>query len=242
MPTCTHVVDKHFDGYYSLQLMTSGGIFLGYDDQTYTLTEPSAWGAWPGPLTRFHKLDNYPSWNHRYVAFRGGLAARWKNSGLLPSKPLPVADTRLIVSLFDDVLADIYKTGQMDILRSINGVERILLLLHDQQASAQHGDLVSRVVEYLAKTRIDEIDYTDLAAQNYVSQSTLRRRFKDATGMSVHSYAVQHTINRAKILLTQTNEPIKVIARDLGYNDVYYFTRQFSQMVGVPPSQFRKTV
>ena len=42
-------------------------------------------------------------------------------------------------------------------------------------------------------------------------------------------------------LLGETNDPIKHVAQQLGYRDVYFFSRQFRQFAGVPPAMYRKS-
>lgn len=48
-------------------------------------------------------------------------------------------------------------------------------------------------------------------------------------------------IARARAYLGETDVPIGPIAEKLGYNDIYFFTRQFRERVGVPPGQYRKS-
>jgi len=42
-------------------------------------------------------------------------------------------------------------------------------------------------------------------------------------------------------MLVHTDEPIKMIAARLGYNDVYFFSRQFRLITGVPPAIYRRS-
>ena len=71
--------------------------------------------------------------------------------------------------------------------------------------------------------------------------STLRRRFREATGDSLHERYLAMRLAAARELLLQTDLPIREIAERLGYQDVYFFTRQFSQRVGTSPGRFRRT-
>ena len=71
--------------------------------------------------------------------------------------------------------------------------------------------------------------------------STLRRRFKIATGSTLHQYVMQRRMGRAKELLGQTELPLKAIAAQLGFSDVYFFSSQFRQQVGVAPAAYRKS-
>jgi AraC-like DNA-binding protein len=74
-----------------------------------------------------------------------------------------------------------------------------------------------------------------------MSLSTLRRKFRAATGVALHEYQIQARVAKARTLLGDTDLPVKVIAERLGYTDVYFFTRQFRQAVGVPPATYRRS-
>jgi AraC-like DNA-binding protein len=94
----------------------------------------------------------------------------------------------------------------------------------------------------LAREKPDtEPDYPALADLCGMSLSSLRRRFRAATGTPLHEWTMQARIVRARALLGETDTPIKAIAEQLGYRDVYFFTRQFRQRVGVPPAAFRRS-
>ncbi len=59
--------------------------------------------------------------------------------------------------------------------------------------------------------------------------------------MAIHMYVLQCRVARAKTLLIETDLPMKLIAQQLGYSDVYYFSRQFHELVGVTPTIYPKT-
>jgi AraC-like DNA-binding protein len=74
-----------------------------------------------------------------------------------------------------------------------------------------------------------------------LSLTALRRRFKEATGMPLHTWVLQHRVAQARTLLSESDLPLKAIALQLGYNNVYFFARQFKQMTGVAPGHYRKS-
>ena len=47
-------------------------------------------------------------------------------------------------------------------------------------------------------------------------------------------------IKEAQIQLVSTNEPIKVIAMEVGIDNLAYFSRLFKKYVGNTPSEYRK--
>jgi cysteine desulfurase len=68
------------------------------------------------------------------------------------------------------------------------------------------------LVEQLQLHLDSQPDYAALATTYHMSESTLRRQFKEHLGMPVHTYLLQLRINRACELLASTRLPIKEIA------------------------------
>lgn len=46
-------------------------------------------------------------------------------------------------------------------------------------------------------------------------------------------------MNQAKHRLIDTDEPIKEIARQCGYRDPYFFSKDFKKLTGLPPTDYR---
>ncbi len=76
-----------------------------------------------------------------------------------------------------------------------------------------------------------------------MTSSPLRalRSVTEATGTIPHGYLLQCRAALARELLGGTDLPVKAINDRLGYCDVYFFSRQFRQLVGVPPAAYRRT-
>ena len=85
-----------------------------------------------------------------------------------------------------------------------------------------------------------EPDYAALAARAGISPSTLRRRFRQATGLTPHRYLIAQRCAAARRLLQETDWPLHRIAEELAYRDVYFFSRQFHQVTGLTPGRFRE--
>ena len=85
------------------------------------------------------------------------------------------------------------------------------------------------------------VNYDTLAEELGTSPATFRRRFKQATGSSPHEYLLHCRAAEARRLLGEGDLSIKEIADRLGYRDVYFFSRQFRQLTGVPPGAYRRS-
>src|SRR4051794_24610762 len=104
VPKCTHVIDKHFVGYQTLQYMTAGGVELNVGEVRHELEGPWFWSAYPGPRIVFHAAPPHKHWRHRFIAFRGTRMQRWKEEGLFPIDPQRPPGMRDFGQRFDDLL------------------------------------------------------------------------------------------------------------------------------------------
>jgi AraC-like DNA-binding protein len=238
---CSAVIDKHFDGYHSLQFMSNGSVELFYEDERYLLQGPVFWTAFPGPRIRFHCAPGTASWVHHYVAFTGTRVSDWLAEGLLPRVPQQVSTTSKYKHLFDDLLKHAGRSGWWAPQQATHIMERLLLELAEERAEEEKDEpWLKNVLECLQ----DEFapDYALLAQDNGFSVPTLRRRFLAATGTPIHTYALQLRLAHAREMLAESDLPLKAVAEKLGYSDVYFFARQFRQSVGIPPATYRKSL
>lgn len=248
------LVDKHLDGYATIQFTPRGGVEVGYDEQFYPLVGgPYFWPAHPGVRIRFRAAPGYQCWPHRHIGFRGSLVERWREEGLWLEKPQMAPPTRSAPQwdeYFDELIALAKRVDGWGRRRAINRLEDLLLELADARTHSPFQNAPARepwltgVLQALAVNPESEnapVDYAALAAASGISVATLRRRFKRAMNMTLHAYLLRSRVDAARTLLLETDLPIKAIADRLGYDNVYFFSRQFGQIAGVPPGAFRKS-
>jgi AraC-like DNA-binding protein len=84
------------------------------------------------------------------------------------------------------------------------------------------------------------IRLSEVARECGLSVSHFARSFKTSFGTSTHQWLMQHRIDRAKQLMSQTNMSLIDIAIQSGFNDQAAFTRTFHQLVGVSPGRWRR--
>lgn len=238
---CRAVVDKHFNGYCSIQLMSQGGVELYYGDRKHELSGRWYWAAFPGPRIRFHVLAPFPWWEHRYVAFQGPHVADLLNAGLIPETPIP-ASNETDEALFDELLNAVSGKGAWAHRKAVNLLENLLIDLKEYQHSARtHEKWLRFALDKLNKAPGRPEDYLKIASEIGISLPTLRKRFRQAMGISLHAYVLNMRLVRARKLLAETTIPIKKIAGQLGYTDVQFFGRQFKKHVGTSPASYRRS-
>jgi AraC-like DNA-binding protein len=79
----------------------------------------------------------------------------------------------------------------------------------------------------------------DLAAESRMSVSHFRRVFTAAFGASPIAWLRRERISQAKRRLAETDDAISQIGEQVGYADRFFFSRDFKQVTGLTPKQFR---
>jgi len=79
----------------------------------------------------------------------------------------------------------------------------------------------------------------EMAATAALSRAQFTRRFVAQHSLAPAQYLIQARIDRAHELLTETGMTVTQVAAALGYTDVPYFSRQYKQRTGRPPSSAR---
>ena len=63
--------------------------------------------------------------------------------------------------------------------------------------------------------------------------------FREATGVAPHRYVLERRVDRAKVLLRQSDLPITEIADRVGCSSHSHFSVLFNRVTGLTPRQFR---
>lgn len=79
-----------------------------------------------------------------------------------------------------------------------------------------------------------------LAAEANLSRIHYTRCFRRITGEAPNRFLIQQRIERACVLLRETDWTIATIAEAVGYTDVYFFSRQFRRTLNQTPSHYRQ--
>lgn len=99
---------------------------------------------------------------------------------------------------------------------------------------------IEMVVDYLIANPSKPFDTRLLCEMTELSDSSLRRLFKEHTGKSPYAFMKELRMVTAARKLLVTNKRVSTIAYELGFNDQNYFARVFKSVFGISPDQYRK--
>jgi DNA-binding response OmpR family regulator/two-component sensor histidine kinase len=74
----------------------------------------------------------------------------------------------------------------------------------------------------------------------FMSQSTLFRKIKSLTGLSITGFIRALRIKKAAQLILKSNMKMSDVAFEVGFNDYKYFKKSFQQQFGCLPSEYRE--
>lgn len=113
----------------------------------------------------------------------------------------------------------------------------------ETRADAEQGRItciVSRAMDYISDHYMEPIRVEQLAKYSHLSETHFRRVFTEYMHMGPLEYINTVRIRTACEHLKKTEEPVADIAHKCGFTTNSTFNRNFKQMMGVTPVEWRK--
>lgn len=99
---------------------------------------------------------------------------------------------------------------------------------------------IQRSLRYLAKHYSEDLSFSELAEQAFMSSSHLSHLLKAELGESYKTLLTLMRLEKAKMLLTQQGDlRITDVAYESGFGDLSHFTKTFKKVVGCNPKEYR---
>ena len=100
---------------------------------------------------------------------------------------------------------------------------------------------VKRIINYMSENFEKKISLDQIAHNMYLSPVYVSKIFKEETGESPINYLIKIRLEKAKAILERGDGgSIKNIANEVGYDDVYHFSKLFKKYYGVSPLNYKK--
>lgn len=113
-------------------------------------------------------------------------------------------------------------------------------LLTPNKVKFQNENPIEQAIIYIKNNIGKDIDLNTLANIANMSPYYFAHLFKEQTGFSPIEYVINTRIDKAKILLIHSKQPIAEIAYELGYSSSNSFINIFVKRVNMTPRQYRK--
>src|SRR5262245_7899237 len=99
--------------------------------------------------------------------------------------------------------------------------------------------MLQEVRQFIEDNHSKDIPIAYICKEFGVNRTKLQEGFNQLFGMSVHVFISQLRMGKARTMLRETDESVKLIGMECGYKTLSSFTRVFTKMHGLSPTQYR---
>ncbi len=230
---------------YALVYLTRGeGLFVSSAVPVKQLNQGYSFMLFPKEWHNYRPMKQ-TGWDEYWVTFSGTFFDRF--IPLMSSKRDPFFDIGIneqIVKLFSEMIicAQQQKPGFQQILTGM--LHHILGLMYSITKNDKFEDRNAELIQKACIALREDIQFQltpeNAAKSLHMSYSNFRKLFKQYTGLAPLQYILQLKIEKAKELLSNTDESIKQIAILLNFESTDYFSYFFRVKTGTSPHEYRK--
>ena len=121
-------------------------------------------------------------------------------------------------------------------------LSRVCRLKPDAAERVEQRHRLRRVIDYMHAHFRQPIERDDLAKLACLSPAQFHRTFHHVTGITPVAYLRQVRLRQAQQRLLTTTLSIADIAEQVGFTDLFVFSKSFKRHCGISPSEYRATL
>ena len=119
-------------------------------------------------------------------------------------------------------------------------INLISTIVFDKAIEIDYDDFISKATNYIDDNLSSPLSVEELCANLFVSKNFLYKSFHSFYSCTVNEYITSRRIEKAKELLRGTDESVRRISEEVGFNNYTYFSRLFKNATGLSPNKYRK--
>ncbi|HET6253295.1 MAG TPA: AraC family transcriptional regulator [Puia sp.] len=98
---------------------------------------------------------------------------------------------------------------------------------------------IERALAYIDQNYRNALSPEQLSIEATLNIKKLRAGIRKKTGHTLHEYHFKVRIEKSKVLLRDSDHPLKYIATMVGFKNESHFCQKFRKFVGMTPNEFR---
>lgn len=196
----------------------------------------------------YYQADKENPWRYIWIGFNGVKAGHYLNYANLNKE-------NLIFECDDPAIESIImQMFKLNVNTPTNELELQSLLYlffsklaknsqaidHKQRYQVAAQGYLEQSIQFIHKYYHTPIKVSDIAIYIGVNRSYLTSIFKQKLNTSPQEFLLNYRLEKACHRLKQTNDPINEIAKSVGYNDPFAFSKIFRKVYGVSPKKYRE--
>lgn len=100
--------------------------------------------------------------------------------------------------------------------------------------------VINKICCYILENIDDELTLSDIASNLQMNRTYVSQLFSEKAGITLVEYLTRIKMERAKKLFDSKDMKAYLVAEQLGFSDVEYFSKLFKQYTGFSPSLYKK--
>lgn len=237
---------------YHMHFILDGSGYLEIQNQKYHLKRGQIFLIPPDTLAHYY-ADNSDPWRYTWVSFIGNHAKKYvEQAGF--GDDVFVRDCYFPLEKFTPLIYEMLESPQLTITNELKRIGNLFLLFSVLTESNQAANASPNHYDYSSSTYLEHaiqfmqlnyqrnIQISEIAEYIGITRSYLFNIFKQKLNIAPKDYLLQYRMDKAKEQLETSTDSIQNIALSVGYHDPLTFSKMFRQIVGVSPSQYRKTL
>jgi AraC-like DNA-binding protein len=149
---------------------------------------------------------------------------------------------RDIVERFESMLVELREQSSNRLCVTIARMHAFIcdLLLMELQPKSGRENIMAKACAILGENLDKKISLPEIAKRLNMSYSNFRRLFEEYAGEPPGEYRIRRRIEQIQEKLVSGKQSIKETAAEMGYPDIYSFSKQFKKYTGIAPRSFLK--
>lgn len=193
--------------------------------------------------------ENNP-WSIYWIHFEGKLANEFVSNPLRPNFILPGNSSRLQerLDLFEEIYSNFSMAytleymihASMCLYPFLSSFHHVESFRHYRVSTRKEQSFSAQVIHYMQENIASNLSLEELAKHFKYSSSHFSALFQKETGYSPINYYIQLKIRKACQYIELSNLKLFEIAGKVGFDEPAYFTRIFTKIIGMSPSEYRR--
>lgn len=105
--------------------------------------------------------------------------------------------------------------------------------------SYDRTSIVNTLITFINENYMKDISLNKISKNMYLSPVYISKVFKDEMGESPINYLIKTRLSKAAEMLTDSHLSVKTIAKNVGYQDAYHFSKLFKKYYGKSPLKYK---
>lgn len=218
----------------------SGRSQIQFDDEIYLAEPGKVIHGCQNKQISFNVLGNTPFTyiNIYYISYTTHVDRDYMHSVF----QMNIKNYDLVMESLNNILEFSKKseiTSKLKLQIHINLFLRQLFSEQNYKIHDSESDLVSDIIEFIAKYYMEDISLKKLAERYGETINHLSYVFYKYTKIRPIEYLIKYRMAAASRLLEEEGYSVKKAALAVGYSDEFYFSRLFKKHIGIAPSKIK---